>query len=144
MVPSGVHDHVCSRRHVAAHALRARTSRPVKVMIRIIELLDFMALRAKRIAPGLQPRGMRIVTIGTTHAFRGHLALQERSDFKDLFANLSIDEIQTILWKLRSPRFQHCFEHPFTGRRFPETDATRVACAALVHLGLLRSRHTDP
>jgi hypothetical protein len=102
-----------------------------------IERLCLVALRAKSIAFGLQPSGVWIVAIRTADALGSHPALEKRSDFEDLFANLSIDEIQTILWKLRPPGFHHRLEHLLAWQSFTKTSTARVTCATLVDLGFL-------
>jgi hypothetical protein len=102
-----------------------------------IERLCLVALRAKGIAYGLQPSGVWIVAVRAADTLRSHPALQKRSDFEDLFANLPIDKIQTILRKLRPPGFHHRLEHPFTRHGFTKTSTARVTRTTLIDLGFL-------
>src|SRR5678815_1590540 len=110
MISSCVHEHVGSRGHVAAHALGACGSRLMKVVLRTIESLYLMTLRAEEVPFGLQSCGVRIVTVRAANSFRRHSALEKRSDLEDLFADLSVDKVQRVLRKLRPPGLQHGVE----------------------------------
>src|SRR5215510_2468131 len=115
MVAARIHHHVLLARHVAVHALPSRRTDTVEMMRRrVIELarqrgkarvrLGAMALRAERVALGLDSAAVGIVAIRAADPALVHLALAERPVLVVLGQLLAVDVVEIRAEGLRLER----------------------------------------
>ncbi len=114
--------------------MRAVAALGVEMVLRAVEDLPVVALRAERVPLFAQPRRVRLVAMAAGDSARRHLALQEGADLEHLVLDLSVDEVEAILQQLRAPGVVHAL----VGGVLPQPHAARVADAASIELLGLR------
>ena len=134
-----VHAHIGARWHVAGDALRCGRGRggrsgDVVGMRRSVETLRCVAGGTGVIARRAQLGAMRIMAIRAGDARAIHLALQERTRFEDLIADLPIGEIEAIVEQRQGVLIGADM------RAIRQDMSARMAGGALVQLGIIAPR----
>ena len=127
VVVARVHHHVGRGRGMAGHAVRARGTRWVKMVLRRFVFRREVTLQANLTAGGAQLAAVRIVAVAATDSLRLHFALQEGAVIEHLILHLPVGIVEIGGQQRQPVGVQQRLAEPVV---FPELPAPRMAAGA--------------